>query len=58
MTYLQEQENRIECAVERMIDRLDTRYLNEEFDDSYYDEEMARISAWADREYSIAASKS
>jgi hypothetical protein len=49
MTYT---EQMIESKVERMIDRLDHRYLNGELSDSQYHEEMRAIDAWAEMQYS------
>ena len=41
----------IECKVERMTDKIDARYMNGEYSDSQYREEMKKIDEWAESEY-------
>ena len=41
----------IECKVERMTDKIDARYMNGEYSDSQYREEMKKIDEWAEIEY-------
>lgn len=53
MTPRQAEENRIECQVERKVDRLDYRYINGELSDSQYREEMRAIDAWVEAQYSL-----
>jgi hypothetical protein len=55
MTPRQVEENRIECQVERKVDRLDYRYMNGEMSDSQYHEEMRTIDAWAEAQYALLA---
>lgn len=45
------QESIIECKVERMVDRLDARYMNGELSDSQYHEEIRAIDTWAESQY-------
>lgn len=52
------QEYEIECAVERMTDRLDRRYMNCEFSDSQYHEEIHKIAAWAETQYATIGEQS
>lgn len=44
-------EHEIECRVERMVDRLDARYMRGELSDAEYRAEMERINQWAKMEY-------
>lgn len=46
-------EYRIECKVERMIDKLDARYMNGELSDSQYHEEIRGIDEWAEEQYKM-----
>lgn len=46
-------EYRIECKVERMVDKIDARYMNGELSDSQYHEEMRAIDAWAESQYKM-----
>lgn len=46
-------EYRIECKVERMTDKLDSRYMNGELSDSQYHEEMRAIDSWAESQYKM-----
>jgi hypothetical protein len=48
-------EEMIERNVERMVDRLDASYMNGEFSDSQYREEMKKIDDWAESQYSLLA---
>ena len=43
----------IECKVERMTDKLDARYMNGEYSDSQYREEMKKIDDWAESQYKM-----
>jgi hypothetical protein len=51
-------EEMIECKVEKMIDRIDRQYMNGEFSDSAYHEEIRKVDAWAEAEYAKLASVS
>ena len=53
MIYLKEHE--IELAVERMIDRLDARYVADCLTEEDYKKGMEEIKAWADKQYDILA---
>ena len=53
MIYLKEHE--IELAVERMIDRLDARYVADCLTEEDYKESTEEIKAWADKQYDILA---
>ena len=53
MIYLREHE--IELAVERMIDRLDARYVADCLTEEEYNKDMDEIKAWADKQYDILA---
>ncbi len=44
-------EHDIECKVERMTDKVDARYMNGEYSDSQYREELAKIDSWAEDQY-------
>jgi hypothetical protein len=44
-------EDQIERHVERMVDRLDRRFLNSSMSQAEYDSEMKQVSLWADAEY-------
>jgi len=44
-------EHEIECRVERMVDRLDARFMRGELSETEYRAEMERITKWADDEY-------
>ena len=41
----------IECKVERMTDNVDARYMNGEYSDSQYHEEIKKIDDWAESQY-------
>ena len=45
----------IELAVERMIDRLDARYVADCLTEEDYNKDMDEIKAWADKQYDILA---
>ena len=44
-------EHEIECRVERMVDRLDARFMRGELSETEYRAEMKRITKWAETEY-------
>ena len=44
-------EHLIECKVERMTDKVDARYMNGEYSDNQYREEIQKIDAWAESQY-------
>jgi len=44
-------EHEIECRVERMVDRLDARFMRGELSEAEYRAEMERIKQWAEMEY-------
>lgn len=44
-------EQEIESRVERMVDRLDAKYMRGELSDAEYRSEMERINQWAEEEY-------
>ena len=45
----------IELAIERMIDRLDARYVADCLTEEDYTKDMDEIKAWADKQYDILA---
>jgi len=44
-------EAELEYMVEKMIDALDRRLLNDELTEEEYDREIARVDSWASRKY-------
>lgn len=46
-------ETQIECAVERMTDRVDQRYMNGDFNEVVYKEKMREIDTWANSQYDL-----
>lgn len=44
-------EHEIECRVERMVDRLDARFMRGELSETEYRAEMEQITKWAETEY-------
>jgi hypothetical protein len=53
MTERQAREIAIEMKVERMIDRLDARFMRFEMEEEEYDQAMKRIRAWADEQIDL-----
>lgn len=56
MTELQARENQIECRVEKMVDRLDRRFMNGAIEQAEYDREMVVIDKWAQQQIDALAS--
>jgi len=46
-------EQMIEWAVEKMIDRLDARYMDGEFSEDEYKDRIKLIDEWASKQYDI-----
>lgn len=44
----------IESKVEKMTDKVDRRYMDGEYSDSQYREELAKIDSWAKDQYAKA----
>jgi hypothetical protein len=44
-------EAKLEYMIEKMIDDLDRRLLNDELTEEEYDRKIARVDSWASRKY-------